>query len=337
MTVQHELDRLVATRRHSGAVLAWGGPSGPASIAAAGDLDADAPFFAASATKLLVTTLILMTGTPLDTPFREILTGPEAAALHVREGRDRTGEITLRHLLQHASGLPDYFESATPKRGLLADLLTGTDRGWSFEEAMEIARRLGPVTQPGDLTRARYSDTNFQLLGRVLETIEGRPLSEVLQLRLFAPLGLTRTWLYDDPTDDRPAPLRYREGPVAIPAAMASFQGDGGLVTTATEGLALVRATFDGTFVSPEAMAALNDWRPWQFPLSYGTGLMRFALPRPFTLFRRMPPAVGHSGLSGAVLFHVPETRQCLAGTVNQIDRPGTVFRVMAKAIMAGS
>jgi D-alanyl-D-alanine carboxypeptidase len=338
MTTQSALDRLCRSPRHSGAVLARGGLTGPVQMASAGNLGPDTPFFAASATKLLVTALMLLhetAGLPLDTPFRAILTGDDSARLQVTDGRDRTGDITLRMLLQHTSGLPDYFESATPKKGLLADLTSGHDRGWSFADAMAIARRLGPVGAPGDLRRAHYSDTNFQILGRVLETVEGAPLAQIMARRLFAPLGLTSTWLYTDPADPRPAPLRFKDRALPIPQAMASFQGDGGLVTTATEGLALVRAFFGGGWFPPARLAALQDWRPAWFPLSYGTGIMRFSLPRIMTLGRRMPPLIGHSGLSGAVLFHCPDTGLCLAGTVNQIDRPGTVFRLMARAAMA--
>jgi hypothetical protein len=60
---------------------------------------------------------------------------------------------------------------------------------------------------------------------------------------------------------------------------------------------------------------------------------MRFALPRWLTLFRRFPALYGHSGHSGAALFHAPEAGVTIAATVNQVDRPGTVFRLILKAL----
>lgn len=338
MSVQTRLDRLVAGKWHSGAVLATS-RAGVTRMAAAGDLDGDTPFFAASATKLVTTVLMVMLAREgrlaLDAPFRSILTGEATAGLHVRGGTDRTGEITLRHLLQHCSGLPDYFQSATPKSGLLAELTRGNDRGWSFAEAMEMARPLGPVGAVGDLRRAHYSDTNFQILGQVIAEVEGESYAAVAQRRVFAPLGLLQTWIHTDPQDLRPPALRHGAAALMIPRAMASFQADGGMVTTAREGLDLLEGIFGGGLLPKDWWRGMDDWRRMFFPLRYGTGMMMFALPRVMTGFRRLPDMIGHSGLSGAVLFFAPQTGVMVAGTVNQIAHPGTVFRVMVEAVMA--
>ncbi len=49
--------------------------------------------------------------------------------------------------------------------------------------------------------------------------------------------------------------------------------------------------------------------------------------------FARIPDLVGHSGLSGAFLFHCPEKNLFLSGTVNPIHKPQTSFRLMIKAL----
>jgi len=233
--------------------------------------------------------------------------------------------------MAHVSGLPDYLGSANPKTGLMGALLAGRDRGWGFDSVLEMARGMAPVGVPGQMRRAVYSDTNFQILGRVIEVVEGRPLAEVLERRLFSPLGLRQTWLYADPADRRPAVLRYRGRVLDVPQAMVSFGADGALVSTTREGLALVRAVFGGAFCDPARLME-GPFRPVFFPLRYGTGVMRFQLPRWMTLFRRYPAFYGHSGHSGAVLFHAPETGLSVAATVNQVDRPGTVFQLLLRA-----
>jgi len=340
MALNDALQRLAARPFHKGAALSLGRADGSEQHFGAGDLDPATPFFAASATKLLVGALLLMLEQEgrlaLSDPFRRFLTGPETAGLARIGDRDHTDAITLRQLMAHTSGLPDYFQSDAAKDGLFAALTRGQDRAWSFAEAMEITRRLGPLCPPGATRRARYSDSNYQILGQVIETIEARPLAEVMARRLFAPLGLKQSWLYGDARDARPRLPRYREAALYIPRAMASFQADGGLVTTTREALALTRAIFADRFFPAAALAQLFDWRPMFFPLSYGTGLMRFALPRLMTGFRRMPPMIGHSGLTGTAFFHAPDTGLTIAATVNQIARPGTVFRLMMRAAQAG-
>jgi len=58
------------------------------------------------------------------------------------------------------------------------------------------------------------------------------------------------------------------------------------------------------------------------FPLKYGVGIMKFQLTTIFTMFRKMPAFIGHSGLSVAFAFYVPEKDVFFAGTVNQINKP---------------
>jgi D-alanyl-D-alanine carboxypeptidase len=323
------VDRLARHPFHPGVAVSIHGPAGEAHHAA-GTIGVDSPCYFASATKLMVATVLhqlAAEGLDLDAPVVSVL---PLKALLIVGGRDRTGEITFRQLLSHTSGLPDYFDSARPKRGLMGALLRGEDRGWSRDDALDIARRMDPVGPPG--ARAFYSDTNYQLLDAVIEAVTGLPVAEALDRRLFRPLGLRQTWLFADPTDARPAPLRYRKGALVVPRAMASFGGDGGLVTTTREGLVFLRALWAGQF-GPTDWLTRPPFRPVFFPVTYGEGVMCFALPRWMTLLRRFPALYGHSGHSGAALFHAPEAGVTIAATVNQVDRPGTVFRLILKAL----
>lgn len=306
--------------------------------AAHGDIGLDTPYFAASTTKLYVTAILLQMVQEgrinLDTPFRRHLSGPETQGLNTFAGQDRTEAITLRHLMAHTSGLPDFFEPDS-RKGLFADLTQGRDRGLTFPEAMDITRRLGAHAPPGIQDKAIYSDTNYQVLGKVIEAVEGAPFAEVFRRRITEPLSLRSTWIYSDPSDARPRPLRFQEAEMRIPRYMAFTQADGGVVTTAREALAFVRAFFEGRLFDRSRLSALQDFRPMFFPLEYGTGMMRFQLPAAMTGFRKLPPLIGHSGLSGAVIFHSPQSGLYLAGTVNQVDRRSAVFQLLAKAVLA--
>src|SRR5699024_11838605 len=74
------------------------------------------------------------------------------------------------------------------------------DLGWTFDDMIRTTRQQQrPYFKPQDLTasrqKARYSDTGFQLLIRILETVSGNSFDELLTERIFDPLSLTSTWL----------------------------------------------------------------------------------------------------------------------------------------------
>ncbi len=77
------------------------------------------------------------------------------------------------------------------------------------------------------------------------------------------------------------------------------------------------------------------QWNPIFTPVEYGMGMMRYDLPRFFTIFVKVPAMVGHSGASGAVLYYVPELDLYIAGTVNQIKNRSLPYRVMTQLVMS--
>jgi len=107
--------------------------------------------------------------------------------------------MTVRHLLTHTSGLPDYYDALAASAG---------ERGWvTNRDALAFLARQGePVFPPGD--RFQYSDTGYEMLALVLERAGGQPFGDLLRRRVFEPLGMTDTRLRDRP--DVPVPNRAR-------------------------------------------------------------------------------------------------------------------------------
>jgi len=107
--------------------------------------------------------------------------------------------MTVRHLLTHTSGLPDYYDALAASAG---------ERGWvANRDALAFLARQGePVFPPGD--RFQYSDTGYEMLALVLERAGGQPFGDLLRRRVFEPLGMTDTRLRDRP--DVPVPNRAR-------------------------------------------------------------------------------------------------------------------------------
>ena len=306
----------------------------------AGNCQPDQPFFIASTTKLFVTALILQqisrNKLSLETPIASLLPETLWNKIHVFKGKDCIAEISIRHLLAHTSGLPDYFGDA-PKDGVAwqSRLLAGEDFLWTTEAAVEQSRRIAAHFPPGTAKRAHYSDTNFQLLGRITEILSGKSLSEQLEQEIIRPLGLHSTYLYTDPADRRPLCLRYRDAELSAWKAMASFGADGGIVSTAAELRRFTDAFFKGELFPATLLPELKVWYRIFFPMRSGIGIHLFRLPWIFNPFGTVPPLIGHSGLSGTVAFYDPVSDSSIAGTANQIHQPGSSFRLMIKLLMA--
>jgi CubicO group peptidase (beta-lactamase class C family) len=303
----------------------WSSGAGPASTDDPTTMSAQSPYFAASITKLLVAVLVLQLRREglldLDTTLVSVVPH-DLRGLHVRDGVDRTAELTIGQALAHTTGLPNYLEDAPRRRPSLLDEALVADRGWGLEEVLERSRVLGPRFAPDAPRRAHYSDTNYQLVGAAIEHVTGRPLDAVLRQHIVEPLGLTATRLFDPAHDDVDtiATLYHRSRPLRRPLLLGSVGADGGLVTTAAEGVAFLRAWVTGALVPTDVVAEMQaEWRRIFLPFRYGLGVMRFGLPR---LLTGMTPLtmVGHSGASGALAFHLPEPGLLVSGTVNQLE-----------------
>ena len=97
--------------------------------------------------------------------------------------------ITIRELLNMSSGLFSYSED----KGFNQTLDSDPDKVWEPEELVSIGLRHEPVFPPGK--GFYYSNTNFVLLGMIVEELTGQPLGEAFEERIFEPLGMTQTSL----------------------------------------------------------------------------------------------------------------------------------------------
>ena len=307
---------------------------------AAGDLNINQKYFIASTTKLFTTALILKFREKgwldIDNTGASFL-GPNLfSELHQFEGKAYGQEISIRHLLSHTSGLPDYFQDKNKDaRSLEDEIKQGRDLAWTFEEAMERTRSLPALFPPGWKNKAHYSDANFQILGKVIEHISGKSYEQCCQEYIFEPLGLNATYLYHHIEDKAPKTLYYKEKELHIPKAMASFGPDGGMVSNASDMLMFTEAFFRGALFPVSYLEEMQSWRRIFFPMQSGLGIHLFKLPWFFNPFGTVPSFIGHSGLSGALAFYCPAKNLFITGTVNQVAHPELSFRTMIKLAQA--
>lgn len=304
----------------------------------AGNLSVESKYFIASTTKLYITSIILKLRAEgklsLDDKISKYLSSDIIDGLHIFKGNDYSNEITIKQLLSHTSGLPDYFEDKKENgKSLLEELTSGNDQSWSFDDAIRLSKKMKPNFKPGEKGKAYYSDTNFQILGKIIETITGKSLSQVLDELILQPLALKNTYLYSNSKDTLPATIYFKNKTLPIPLAMASFGPDGGIVSNSEESIIFLKAFFGGQLFPKEYLNELYQWNSVMFPLEYGVGIMRFKLPRILSPFKPLPELLGHSGLSGAFAYYCPKKDIYLTGTINQIHKPDISYKLMMKLI----
>ncbi len=99
----------------------------------------------------------------------------------------RFERVTIRHLLNHTSGLPDYYGDSP-----LGEMGTSADRQGPLQNAEAIAtyETWGePPFPPGE--RYAYSNPGYEVLGLIVERVSGLTFAEFLQREIFTPLGMS--------------------------------------------------------------------------------------------------------------------------------------------------
>ncbi|HXZ32936.1 MAG TPA: serine hydrolase [Terriglobales bacterium] len=97
--------------------------------------------------------------------------------------------LTVRILLTHTGGLPQFLDIGAFERRFIFDALLGKDTGYSPDTMLSFLVDQPALNAPG--VAFHYSDLGYMLLGQVVEEVTGKPYYEVLQQQVLNPLGLT--------------------------------------------------------------------------------------------------------------------------------------------------
>jgi D-alanyl-D-alanine carboxypeptidase len=189
-----------------------------------------------------------------------------------------TDAITVRHLLQHTSGIYDYASDVDYQTVVLGG---HGEQHWERVDQVRFAVERGdPIGPPGE--QYAYSDTGYILLGDLLERATERPLAGAYrQLLEFDRLGLEETWLetVEPPppgTADR-AHQYYEDLDTYDADPSFDLYGGGGLVSTVGDLAAFYRALFAGdVFADPETLAVMTTVPPVSEDAGAAMGLFRF-------------------------------------------------------------
>jgi D-alanyl-D-alanine carboxypeptidase len=226
------------------------------------DTGADTPFAIASVgktfTAVAVLRLVERGALRLDAPVADLV--PDEVA----EWFDGLPGLRLHHLLTMTSGLPDYYTD-----DWLEDALDAPDEVQHAEGALYYAAADAPLFDPGE--DFDYSNTNYVLLGLILEEATGDDYATVMQREVFRPAGLKNSFVFGS----RALPADFARGHPERELMRQYYSGtglgDGGIISTARDVTRFYRALFsEGRLLAPDTLAVLQE-----DPLgeAYGMGL----------------------------------------------------------------
>lgn len=285
-----------------------------------GDLTGDRQYALASITKLYTATIMLkLTDNgkiSLDDTIDTYLEDSIVDGIHLYKGADYSHKITIRQLLSHTSGLPDYYtESSKEYKAIARDF--ALDQAFSFDDMVVRIKALTPHFVPGEKGKAYYSDFNFDLLKVMIENITGKSLEENYQQYIFEPLQLKKTYLFTK-NMEYDIPGIWMDGKFcAMPNMLASSGAAGGLVANRTDNMIFLKSFMEGKLFDPSRFNEMKDYNYLQFyPMQYGMGIMRFSS-------FGAAEIIGHSGSTGTFCYYCPKYDVYVTGAMNEQDQSG--------------
>ncbi|WP_258346034.1 serine hydrolase domain-containing protein [Saccharopolyspora gregorii] len=295
-TMQHDADVLLS-HGAPGVLAELQTPDGSTKVRSGfGDTEArtpvpwDANFRIGSFTKTYVSaTLLQLVGEgriSLEDPVEKWLPG-------VVSGNGNDGSrITVRQLLQHTSGLPE-FVLQLPWMFDEEGFQQHRDDTFAAEHLVSLAMQQPPKFEPG--TSWSYSNTNFVLAGMIIQRVTGNEWQTEVQDRIIEPLGLHDTYTpraskhipgphatgYQRFPDDMNSPNPTFGAPLDVTEINPTWAGAAGdIISSTADGNRFLRALIDGEVLRPAELAEMQRTVPatemeanWP-GLRYGLGLM---------------------------------------------------------------
>lgn len=251
--------------------------------------------------------------------------------LHVYKKKDYSRELQVRHLLNQTSGLPDNFYPLFDK--LLAD----HNFDITPREAVEWAKmNLKPQAAPG--RKSYYTDTNYHLLGLIVEKVCGEPFHAVLKKLIFDPVGMEHSYMLlhsksEKTSGHKEAGFYFDQTRLNEIRGFVGLDFSGGGVVAPMEDLLLfMKALTSHQLVSENTFDIMIHDKARLYPgWDYGYGIWQV---RPVPILIPVKyQSWGILGATGAFMFYHPELEAYIIGSFNHQSWQRKCVRFMFKVM----
>ena len=311
----------------------WAGAAGLGNLETETAMSPSDRFRAGSIMKTFISVVILQLveegRVSLDDPMPAVL--PEDVASRFAN-RDR---ITVRMLMNHTGGIPNCVTDA-----VIAEVGANPQKVWETREWLDISAAQAPSFAPGESWA--YSNTDYILLGLMIEQATGKPWREEIRRRIIEVLSLEDTSLPEP--GDRSIPERHARGYhfldtrlvdlTEVDPSMAGAAGGHALATTAADlarflDAVLAGALFQQDETLKEMLTFVDAPNGHGVPHYYGLAIEKYVFPGGIEM-------IGHSGGTAgfaSVVSYLPAQKMMVAATVNTQDLESVYLRVLLPAL----
>ena len=299
----------------------------------------DQPFHVASIGKVFTAVLILRMiergMIALKQPIVELLDGEVLNNLFVYRGVDYTNQVTVEHLLNHTSGVADYF-TATIQPGFtfLHHVVHHSEKLWTPSTLLDITRQFQQaVAKPGE--RFHYSDTGYILLGLIVQQVSEHSFHAQLHDEIFEPLGMDDSYLafYSQPkAQPTPSilPMYVNDMDVSRFQSLSCDWAGGGVISTPVDLVKFQHALHSDKLVSHATLRNMtNCTHKFRSGLWYGTGMMEVRFEEFFFLLRGLPRMHGHIGVSSTHMVALPQQDVHVVINLGDTGQMTTSFKLL--------
>ena len=177
------------------------------------------------------------------------------------------GTITIRYLLSHQSGIPDYLNEIFSAE--VVQTMTNRDVIAYFATHPDLH------FEPG--SRFRYSNSGFVILAELIDRVSGLSFRDFMHMNVFDPLGMTLTTIHDDSLPELPALTTGYQVDGAVSDFDLMTVGDAGVISTIDDLFVYQQALLSGQLVRPETLdMAFADQTSTGAGYGFGWGISQY-------------------------------------------------------------